>query len=178
MDNKGIITEWDSKDFDPDSIGIILITEDGHFIYGKEDKNVKDNKYIIRHSDIFDACLRKLGISLLCYDQMDYAYSLASDQRNIVSLQIVPIDSMSQVLIVMNLNSTNQQLEVLDTILKYFADYKYGFTADICYGNARKPIYDENSDSKIDLSIGFDEFMERLTLALADLKEEKRSGKR
>ena len=175
MDNKGIITEWDSKDFDPDSIGVILITEDGHFIYGKEDKSIEDIEYRIDHKTIFEACLNKLGIDLLCYDQMDYAYNLASDQRNIINLQIVP---SSQVLIVMNLNSTNQQLEVLDTILKYFADYKYGFTADICYGNARKPIYDENSDSKIDLSIGFDEFVERLTLALADLKEEKRSGKR
>lgn len=177
MKYKGIITEWDSQSFDTDYIGVILITEDGQYIYGKEDKNFEGDKSRIDHEDIFKACISELGISLLCHDQMDYAYSLASDERNIVSLQIIPIDSMEHVVIVMNLNSTNQQLDVLYKILRYFASYNYGFTGDICYGNARKRIYNEKSVNKIDFSVGFDDYWQELTTALDDLKGEKRSGK-
>ena len=178
MEYKGIITDWDPQSFDTDSIGVILITEDGQYIYGKEDKNFEDNKYRIGHLDIFDACLSKLGIRLPFFDNaMYYVYSLASDERNIVSLQIIPIDSMEHVVIGMNLNSTSLQLDVLYKILRYFASYNFGFTGDICYGNARKTIYNENSDNKIDVSMGFDDYWQRLTTALADLKGEKRSGK-
>ena len=177
MKYKGIITEWDSQSFDTDYIGVILITEDGQYIYGKEDKNFEDNKERIDHKAIFEACLSELGISLLCHDQMDYAYSLASGERNIVSLQIITVDSIEHVIIVMDLNSTSLQLDVLYKILRYFASYNFGFTGDICYGNACKTIYNENSDNKIDVSMSFDDYWQELTTALADLKGEKRSGK-
>ena len=179
MKYKGIITEWNSQSFDTDYIGVVLITEDGQYIYGKEDKNFEgDNKdRIIDHKDIFQACLSELGISLLCDDQMEYAYSLVSGERNIVSLQIITVDSMKHVIIVMDLNSTSIQLDVLYKILRYFASYNFGFTGDICYGNARKKIYNEKSVNKIDVSIGFDDFWQELTTALDDLKGKKRSGK-
>ena len=177
MKYKGIITERNSQSFDTDSIGVILITEDGQYIYGKKDKNFDDDKGSIRHLDIFAACLSELEIGLCFDDAMDYVYALASDERNIVSLQIITVDSIEQVVIGMNLNSTSPQLDVLYNILRYFADYNFGFTGDICYGNDKETIYNENSDDIRNVSMGLEEYWQRLTTALADLKGKKRSGK-
>ena len=85
--NKTVITTWDDVNFNPNEIGIIFITKDGHTLYGIVNKELQDFKYPIGHTSIFDACIKELGIDLPPgLDQMDYAWSLASSDINIIYL--------------------------------------------------------------------------------------------
>ena len=167
------IIKWNPEEYDPNTIGIILIVQDGQILYGKKNQNYqyRNMNDRISHMDIFGDCISELEINLSCYDQMDYAYGLASDKYNIISIQIITVDSMPQIIVVLNLNSTEQQLDVLNDIMEIFNRYGFSFSADICYGNNIKAIYDESSNDKIDLSLQYNEFKRRFKDALSELKE-------
>ena len=146
-------------------IGIIFITKDGHTLYGIVNKKLQDFKYPIGHTSIFDACIKELGIDLPPgLDQMDYAWSLALSDIDIISIQI----TLKELIIVMNKDSNDNQLSLLTSITKCFDKYDYLFTADVCYDeNKHESIF--NQSSKCEVGLELEEFNRQLNSILSNL---------
>ena len=173
--NKKIIMTWDDMNFNPKEIGIIFITTDGHILYGKINPIFQDYRYRLGHIDIFEACVNELGIELSsCLDQMEYAWNLASDDTNIISMQII---TPKDLLIVMNINSTDEQLSLLSSITDYFNENNYLFTADICHGNEHESIFNRSSTNH-EFGLELEEFNKQLTVILDNLNKKDKGNKK
>ena len=109
---KIVTTKWNDTNIDFRTIGVIFILEDGSFLYGKIDKEILDKDDKIGHNDIFEQCVEMMNITALanCNHQMEYAHGLASDEINIVNVQIIP---NWEIICALNKNSTDEQLEKL-----------------------------------------------------------------
>ena len=170
-----VTTKWNDTDIDLKTIGVIFILEDGRFLYGKIEKKIKDEDDELGHNDIFEECVELMGITALlkCAHQTEYAWGLASDEINIVNIQVI---SNGEIICALNKNSTDEQLEKLYFFVDYLSDNNT-FSADILYGNKIvKQIYN-NDDNKINLGLPSSEFKKQLEEALYDLKETKGRSK-
>ena len=162
-DNEDIIITYNTLDFNPNEIGVILIAEDGSFLYGKVNKKYQnDYKNRIKHENIFGECSKDLGIELSSsFDNMKCAWYLAKE-RNIVNLQIIPVkNSSSVIVIVMDTNRTNEQEQSLNFITAYFAEKKCLFNADVFNCDGKISIYNESSTTN-EYDLDFETFNNRL----------------
>lgn len=171
-ENEEIIITYDTMDFNPSVIGIILITDGGNFLYGKvNEKFLYDYKHRIGHTDIFYACAKKLSIDFSPgLDQMECAWQLAADGSNIISLQIIP---PNEIIIVMNKNRTNNQVCSLKHIMSYFDEKKCLFTADILNCDDRISIQNESSTTN-DFGVDLETFNNRLADILLNLSKKRK----
>ena len=172
---KIVTTKWNDTNIDFRTIGVIFILEDGSFLYGKIDKEILDKDDKIGHNDIFEQCVEMMNITALanCNHQMEYAHGLASDEINIVNIQIIP---NGEIICALNKNSTDEQLEKLYFFVDYLSDNNT-FSADILYGNKVEYIYNKNADDKINLGLPSSEFKKQLEEVLNSLKETKGHSK-
>ncbi len=108
-----------------------------------------------------------------CNHQMEYAHGLASDEINIVNIQIIP---NGEIICALNKNSTDEQLEKLYFFVDYLSDNNT-FSADILYDNKIKNIYNKNNDDIINLGLPASEFKKQLEEVLNSLKETKGHSK-
>lgn len=138
---KIVTTKWNDTNIDFRTIGVIFILEDGSFLYGKIDKEILDKEILdkddkIGHNDIFEQCVEMMNITALanCNHPMEYAHGLASDEINIVNIQIIP---NGEIICALNKNSTDEQLEKLYFFVDYLSDNNT-FSADILYDNKIK----------------------------------------
>lgn len=133
---KIVTTKWNDTNIDFRTIGVIFVLEDGSFLYGKIDKEILDKDDKIGHNDIFEQCVEMMNITALakCNHQMEYAHGLASDEINIVNIQIIP---NGEIICALNKNSTDEQLEKLYFFVDYLSDNNT-FSADILYDNKIK----------------------------------------
>ena len=172
---KIVTTKWNDTNIDFRTIGVIFILEDGSFLYGKIDKEILDQDDELGHNDIFEQCVEMMNITALanCNHQMEYAHGLASDEINIVNIQIIP---NGEIICALNKNSTDEQLEKLYFFVDYLSDNNT-FSADILYDNKIKNIYNKNNDDIINLGLPASEFKKQLEEVLNSLKETKGHSK-
>ena len=173
--NEIVLTKWNDTNIDPNVLGVIFIMEDGSYLYGKINKEKQDWKKRIGHLDIFEKCVEMMNITALanCNHPMEYAHGLASDEINIVNIQIIP---NGEIICALNKNSTDDQLEKLYFFVDYLSDNNT-FSADILYGNKVEYIYNKNADDKINLGLPASEFKKQLEEVLNSLKETKGHSK-
>lgn len=172
---KIVTTKWNDTNIDFRTIGVIFILEDGSFLYGKIDKEILDQDDELSHNDIYEQCVEMMNITALanCNHPMEYAHGLASDEINIVNIQIIP---NGEIISALNKNSTDEQLEKLYFFVDYLSDNNT-FSADILYDNKIKNIYNKNNDDKINLGLPASEFKKQLEELLNSLKETKGHSK-
>ena len=171
---KIVTTKWNDTNIDFRTIGVIFVLEDGSFLYGKIDKEILDKDDKIGHNDIFEQCVEMMGITALanCKHPIEYARGLASDEINIVNIQIIP---KGEIICSLNKNSTDEQLEKLYFFVDYLSNNT--FSADILYDNKIKNIYNKNNDDIINLGLPASEFKKQLEEVLNSLKETKGHSK-
>ena len=171
---KIVTTKWNDTNIDFRTIGVIFILEDGSFLYGKIDKEILDKDDKIGHNDIFEQCVEMMNITALanCKHPIEYARGLASDEINIVNIQIIP---KGEIICSLNKNSTDEQLEKLYFFVDYLSNNT--FSADILYDNKIKNIYNKNNDDIINLGLPASEFKKQLEEVLNSLKETKGHSK-
>lgn len=172
---KIVTTKWNDTNIDFRTIGVIFILEDGSFLYGKIDKEILDQDDKIGHNDIYEQCVEMMNITALanCNHPMEYAHGLASDEINIVNIQIIP---NGEIISALNKNSTDEQLEKLYFFVDYLSDNNT-FSADILYDNKIKNIYNKNNDDIINQGLPASEFKKQLEKVLISLKETKGHSK-
>ena len=170
-----VTTKWNDTDIDLKTIGVIFILEDGRFLYGKIEKKIKDEDDKLGHNDIFEECVELMGITALlkCTHQTEYAWGLASDEINIVNIQVI---SNGEIICALNKNSTDEQLERLYFFVDYLS-HNNTFSADILYGNKVERIYNKNNDDIINLGLPASEFKKQLEEVLNSLKGTKGHSK-
>ena len=108
-----------------------------------------------------------------CNHPMEYAHGLASDEINIVNIQIIP---NGEIISALNKNSTDEQLEKLYFFVDYLSDNNT-FSSDILYDNKIKNIYNKNNDDIINQGLPASEFKKQLEKVLISLKETKGHSK-
>lgn len=169
--NDTVLTKWNDSNIDPNETSIIFIMEDGSYLYGKINKEMQNWKNRIGHLDIFEKCVNEMGISLPRHDdQMDYAWGLASDDNNIITMQIAPeID----IVCVLNIKRTDEQLEKLYYFVDFFSKTNL-FNADVIYGNEHISVYNESPSPKDaiikEFGLSSDDFKFKLDDTLKRLK--------
>ena len=88
-------------------------------------------------------------------------------------MQVIPPKDLT---VVINKNSTNQQLSLLNAITSYFNKYHYLFTADVCFGEEVKSICD-SSNTNHEYGLELNDFNEQLKIILSDLENSNGSKK-
>ena len=168
--NEIVLTKWNDTNIDPNVLSVIFIMEDGSYLYGKINKEKQDWKKRIGHLDIFEKCVGEIGISIPgCDNQMDYAWELASDDNNIITMQIAPeID----IVCVLNIKRTDEQLEKLYYFVDFFSKTNL-FNADVIYnGGEREMVNNEPPKDAIikEFGLSSDDFKFKLDDTLKRLK--------
>lgn len=168
--NDTVLTKWNDSNIDPNATSIIFIMEDGSYLYGKINKEMQNWKNRIGHLDIFEKCVDEIGISIPgCDNQMDYAWGLASDDNNIITMQIAPkID----IICILNVKSTDEQLEKLYYFVDFFSKTNL-FNADVIYnGGEREMVNNEPPKDAIikEFGLSSDDFKFKLDDTLKRLK--------